>query len=198
MSSFDEHVKDTKSSTVPQRTRHYHLKPKFHPHGWKLEIKEGKGPIVLEVDRLPTTVPHYKLHSHKSPKMIPLKIKSTTIEDVIRYTLFEGNQEQMSIQWAFNSSVVLLRNQQRKTIARFLPITTEIVLLRTPTGSVARLRFKEKPAPVHYQIECEAQIGLQWLYAIVLYSIARIERIEIPPLPKDKVNQEEEKPPART
>jgi hypothetical protein len=121
-----------------------------------------------------------------------MKIKSTTIEDVSRYTLFKGNQEQLSIRSSTNSPVVLLRNQQRKTIARFSPLSPEVVLLRTHTASVARLRFKKKPAPLHFQVECKTEADLQWLYAIILYSIAQIETPETAPLPETEGVQDED------
>jgi hypothetical protein len=196
MSPSNNHLKTPKPSPDLQRTCHYILKSCLHPHGWKLEVKEHNGSMLFEVIRLPTAPPYYKLHSHKVHNVIPMKIKSTTIEDVLHYTLFEGNQEQLSIRSILKTPVVHLRNQQRKTIARFLPFTPKITLLRAPTGSVARLRFKEITSPLHFQIECDAEPGLQWLYAIILYSIARLEIMEADSPQLGKTEQNAPKAPA--
>jgi hypothetical protein len=66
-----------------------------------------------------------------------------------------------------------------------MPITSEIVLLRTPSLSVARLRFKDKPAPLRYQIECNTDADPKWLLASILYSIARVETAETPPFSEE-------------
>ncbi len=185
MSRSGEPVKTTKSSQDSQRSQHYVLKPSLHPHGWKLEVREGKGHLLYEITRLPTQPIRYRLKSPKPTIRNLLKIKTLTIEDVTRYSLVNGTEEQLSIRATPNASVVLLRNQERKTIARFSPLNPEVVILRTPTRSIARLRFKEKPSPLHFQVESEATAGLQWLHAIILYTVARIETSKPAPLPEE-------------
>jgi hypothetical protein len=183
-------MKISASSKNAQRTQHYVLQPSLHPHGWKLEVKEGTGPLLYTIFRRPTTPPTFKVHSSKPSKAESLRIKSKLMEDVVHYTLLEGTQEQLSIRTISNSPLVSVRDQQRKTIARFSPISPEIVLLRTHTGSVARLRIKERAAPLKVQIECEAKPGVEWLYAIILYIIARIESPK--PIPQQEEDQVEE------
>ena len=195
MSHSDEPVKISNSSKNSQRTQHYLLKPSLHPHGWKLDVKEGTGTPLFKVLKHPTIPTHYKLYSFKSQNLTPWKIKITTIEDVIRYTLFDETQEQFSIRKTPKSPIVLFRNRQRNTLARFSPLSSEIILLRTPTTSVAQLRFKERPPPLHFQVECETEPDLQWLYAIILYVIARIEMPEPAPHPTEKSIQKTNKAP---
>jgi hypothetical protein len=112
---------------------------------------------------------------------------------VLRYTLTEGDDELLSIHSVLNSPSVRLQNEHRQTIARFSTFSQEIVIIRTPTASVARLKFKEKPAPLKFQVSCTAEAGLQWLYAIILYTIARIEAEDATPLPEvDEIHELEE------
>ncbi len=173
-----EIVKTVKSSKSSKRTKNYILKPALHPNGWKLQIGEGDGTPLFTVLKHPTTPPQFKLLPENKQKVSPLRIRTTAVRDVLRYTLFEDRQELLSILHALNSPVVSVRNQQRETIARFSTLSPEIVLLRAIRGSVAYLRFKEKPEPLGFQIECEAQPSNQWLYAIILYVVARIESYE--------------------
>jgi hypothetical protein len=186
MSHSEEPVKSPPALRGSSRTHRYFLTPSLHPHGWKLTIQEEGAPPLFRVIRHPTVPTFYKLHSLKSQKDVVLKIKSTTIEDVTRYSLVEKNQEQLSIRSTSTSPVVFLRNQQRKTIGHFLPISPEIILLRTPNATVARVRLKEKPPPLRYQIECEIRDKQKWLFAVLLYSIFRIEVAESVPSPQEK------------
>lgn len=174
------------------RTQKYVLHPSLHPHGWKLEVRESTGNLLYEILRHPTQPIQFKLQSPKSQTNNLLKIKTRTIGDVLRYSLFEGKQEQLSLRLIPNAPVVLLRNQERKTIARFSPLRPDVVILRTPTASVARLRFKEKPSPLHFQIECETVAGEEWFYAIILYTVARIEAAQPEPLRDNEVMQDED------
>jgi hypothetical protein len=186
MSHSEEPVKSHLDLQGSSRTHHYFLTPSLHPHRWKLTIQEEGGPPLFRIIRHPTVPPFFKLRSLKSQKDKVLKIKSTTIEDVTRYSLVEKKQEQLSIRSTSTSPVVFLRNQQRKTIGHFLPISPEIILLRTPNATVARLRLKEKPPPLRFQIECEIRDRQQWLFAVLLYTIFRIEVAESVPLPQEK------------
>jgi hypothetical protein len=179
MAGPHESVKTSTSSKVSERTRNYILKPILHPNGWKLEVQEKKnGTLLFTVIKHPTTPPQFKLVPTNESKDGPLRIRATAVRDVLRYTLFKDKQETLSILQALNSPLVSVRNQQRETIARFSTLSPEIVLLRVIRGSVARLRLKEKPEPFGFQIECEVQPGDQWIYAIILYAVARIESYE--------------------
>ncbi|MFX1576412.1 MAG: hypothetical protein ACFFCF_04490 [Promethearchaeota archaeon] len=186
MARSEKSVKSHPDLQGSSRTQRYFLTPSLHPHGWKLTIQEEGGPSLYQIIRHPTVPPFFKLRSLKSQKDEVLKIKSTRIEDITRYSLVEKNQEQLSIRSTSTSPVVFLRNQQRKTIGHFLPISPEIILLRTPNATVARLRLKEKPPPLRLQIECEIRDKQQWLFAVLLYSIFRIEVAESVPLPQEK------------
>ena len=186
MSRFDESGRAATPSQTSQRTHHYVLKPTLHPHGWKLVINDGSGTLLYEVTRHPTTPVHYKLRASKTPKSTPLKIKSVKIGHVLRYTLTEGDDELLSIYLGLNAPSVRVQDKQRQTIARFSNINEEIVMLRTPTASVARIKFKEKPAPLNVQVNCTAEGDLQWLYAIILYTVARIEDEDVTLLPEEE------------
>ena len=191
MSHSGEPAKTTKSSQDSQRSHHYVLKPSLHLHGWKLEVRADTGHLLYEITRLPTQPIRYRLKSPEQTTGNPLKIKTLTIDDVTRYSLVDGAKELLSIRATPTTSMVLLRDQERKTIARFSPLNPEVVILRTPTTSIARLRFKEKPAPLHFQVESEAIKGLQWLHAVILYTVARIEAHKPGPLPEE-VDQDED------
>jgi len=185
-------VKTLKSSKVSERTQHYILKPTLHPNGWKLEVRAGNGTLLFTVLKHPTTPHQFKLLPANEQKVSPLRIRTTAVRDVLRYTLREDRQELLSILQALNSPLVSVRNQQRETIARFSPLSPEIVLLRAISGSVAHLRFKEKPEPLGFQIECEAQPSDQWLYAIILYAVTRIESYEPLSRLEEKTQQDED------
>ncbi|MFX1317603.1 MAG: hypothetical protein ACFE9D_00565 [Promethearchaeota archaeon] len=185
-------VKTTKYSEVSERTQHYILKPFLHPNGWKLEVREGNGLLLFTVLKHPTTPPQFKLLPANKQKIGSLRIKTTVVRDVLRYTLRQGKQELLSILQALNSPLVSVRNQQHETIARFSTLSPEIVLLRAIRGSVAHLRFKEKPEPFGFQIECDAQPLNQWLYAIILYAVARIESYEPNSHLEEKTQQDED------
>jgi hypothetical protein len=193
MSRFDESGRVTTPSQTSQRTHHYILKPSLHPHGWKITVRDGSGTLLYEVLRHPTTPIQYKLHSGKKPESTPLTIKSAYIGHVLRYTLIKGDDALLSIHLVVNPPSVRLQNEQRQTIARFSIISQEIVIIRTPTASVARLKFKKKPAPLNFQVNCTAEEGLQWLFAIILYTVACIEAEDATPLPElDELHEEEE------
>ncbi len=193
MSYYDEPKKRIISSMDSRQTLHYVLKSSLHHHGWKLEVRELKGPLLFKVIRHPIHPSYYKLQSLNSQKINPMKIKSLLFEDTFRYVLYDGNKEQVSILSDQNSPEVLFRNHQRKTIARFSPLSSEVVLLRTPRATVARLRFKEKPTPLSFKVECEAEVGLQWLFALILYSVAHIENTKPTPHPEKTELEEDEK-----
>ncbi len=193
MSKSDESEKATTPSQTSLRTHHYLLKPSLHPHGWKLEVRDGSGSPLYEVTKHPTTPIHYKLRPIKTPDSTPMKIKSAYIGHVLRYTLIKGDNELLSIHSVLNSPLVRIRNEQRQTIARFSALSQDLVIIRTPTALVARLKFKEKPTPLNFQVNCTAEAGLQWLYAIMLYTVARIEAEDATPLPEiDELHGEEE------
>lgn len=193
MSQSDESGRVPTPSQTSPRTHYYILKPSLHPHRWKIEVRDGSGTLLYGVTRHPTTPLHYKLRSKKKPKSAPLKIKTAYIGQVLRYTLTDGNDELLSIHSVLDSPSVRLQNAQRQTIARFSTISQELVIIRTPTASVARLKFKEKPSPLNFQVSCTAEAGLQWLYAIILYTVARIEAVDATPLPEeDELTEEEE------
>jgi hypothetical protein len=191
MARSDESVKSSKSSKNFQRTQRYILKPALHPNGWKLEVMEGTGTLLFTVLSHPTTPPHFKLLPANQQKTHPLRIKVHSIRDVRRYTLLKDKQELVSLLQTPNSPLVSVRNHQRETIARFSPLSPEIVLLRAIPSSVARLRVKERPEPLRYQIEAKAQPGDQWLHAIILYAIARIELPEPAPLSEEEIEHDE-------
>ena len=107
------------------------------------------------------------------------------IGPVLRYTLTEGDDELLSILSVLNAPSVRVQDKHRQTIARFTSMSQEIVILRTPTASVARIKFKEKPAPLNFQVNCTAEGGLPWLYAIILYTVSRIEAEDATPLPEE-------------
>ena len=192
MANPPESVKISESSKVSERTQNYILKPTLHPNGWKLEVKEGNGALLFSVLRYPTAPPQFKLLPANEQKIGPLRIRTTAVGDVLRYTLRDDKQELLSILQALNSPLVSVRNQQRETIARFSALSPDIVLLRALQGSVARLRFMEKPGPLRFQIECDAQHGDQWLYAVILYTVARIESPEATPRLEEKPEQDED------
>ncbi len=180
MTSTDEHRKVSLPSLASQQPTHYLLTPLLHPNGWRLEVRNDEGTLFYNVTRKLTEPISYILYSYKPIKTPPRKIKSTPLDNVPRFSLYKDRLEQLSILSILPSSIVLVRSPSRKVIARFIPLTSKIVFLRTPTTSVGRLRFKDKPAPLHYQIECRTDPNPQWLLASILYAIARIETAETP------------------
>jgi hypothetical protein len=197
MARSDESVKSSQSSKNFQRTKRYILKPALHPNGWKLEVTEGTGALLFTVLSHPTIPPHFKLHPAHQQKTHPMRIKFHAVKDVRRYTLLKDKQELLSILQTPHHPLVSVRNPQRETIARFSLLSSEIVLLRAIPGSVARLRIKERPEPLRFQIETEAQPGDQWLHAIILYAIALIESSEPTPFPEEEKEHDEDMTPEK-
>lgn len=175
MSHTEKSVKHPDSSKTSQRTEQYVLRPKLHPGGWKLQVQNSSGQTILQITRRSTTPPRYNARIFPPYEIEPFVIKSMTIGDVQRYSLIENGHEALSIRRVTSSQVVLLRDAQRQVVARFTPISSEIILLRTDTTSVGRLRFKETPGVFGFIADCSTVAELRWLHAVILYVIARLE-----------------------
>lgn len=190
MTYTDELGKVSPPSSASQPPSQYILTPLLHPNGWKLEVRDKEETLFHKVTRKLTEPISYTLHSYKPIKAPPMKIKSTSINGVPRFSLYKGHLEQLSILLTLPSSTILVRESSRKVIARFIPLTPEIVHLCTPTTSVGRLRFKDKPAPLHYQIECHLDSDSTWLLASILYTITRMETAATPSISAEEIPTE--------
>jgi hypothetical protein len=65
----------------------------------------------------------------------------------------------------------------RRAIARFRSLGPDIVILRTSTAVVARLRFTEYAAPAGLRVVCDAKDGQEWLLAALLYVVQFSEKM---------------------
>ncbi|MFW9983346.1 MAG: hypothetical protein ACFFCB_01290 [Candidatus Odinarchaeota archaeon] len=96
--------------------------------------------------------------------------------------------------------MVLLRDAQRQIVARFTPISPEIILLRTDATSVGQIRFKETPGAFGFIAICNTVAELRWLQGVILYVIAQLEEkmtaplIETPEFEESNTEPETEAP----
>ena len=93
-----------------------------------------------------------------------------------RYTLFDEGLEHLSLLQVSSSPEFLLRDANRRVVARFRPLGPGLVVLRTPSTVVARLRLTEYGAPAGLRVDCDAEGGLEWLLAVLLYAVVLTEQ----------------------
>lgn len=184
MSPADKSVKQGDSLKTGQRTEQYVLRPKLHPGGWKLLIQKTSGLTLLQITRRSTTPPRYLAKPFPPFEIKPFVIKALTVGEVQRYSVFANGHEVLSIRQAASPQVVLLRDAQRRAVARFTPISPEIILLRTDAASVGRIRFKDTPGAFGFIAFCNTVAELRWLQGVILYVIARLEEKMATPLNK--------------
>ncbi|MFW9830259.1 MAG: hypothetical protein ACFFD8_00555 [Candidatus Thorarchaeota archaeon] len=174
MSSSGAGPKKPQSPFVSSRTRRYVLRPRRHPNGWKLEITDATDQSLLEITSRSTSPIRYHIESTNSTDSELLVIKPANIGDVIRYSLMKADYEQLSLNFTISSPRVSLRNHNRNIIAHFTPLTPYIILLRTTTSLVARLRIKQSPNLLGFVFQCETTPETKWLHGVMLFSIAYI------------------------
>ncbi|MFX0079483.1 MAG: hypothetical protein ACFE8O_09620 [Candidatus Hermodarchaeota archaeon] len=182
MSSADKSVKQGDSLKADHRTEQYVLRPKPYPGGWKLLIQKTSGHTLLQIIRRSTTPPHYLAKAFPPFEIKPFVIKALTVGEVQRYSIIANEQEALSIRQAASPQVVLLRDAQRQILARFTPISPEIILLRKDASSVGRIRFKDTPRAFGFIAFCKIIAELRWLHGIILYVIAQLEEKAATPL----------------
>jgi len=197
MSHADKSVKQGDSLKTGQRTEQYVLRPKFHPGGWKLLIQKTSGQTLLQITRRSTTPPRYLAKSIPPFEIKPFFIKAITVGEVQRYSLIANGHEVLSIRQAASPQVVLLRDAQRQVVARFMPISPKIILLRTDATSVGRIRFKDTPGAFGFIAFCNTVAELRWLQGVLLYVIAQLEeKITTPPIKRPELEESNAEPEA--
>jgi hypothetical protein len=92
-----------------------------------------------------------------------------------RYTLFDEGLEHLSLLQASSSAEFLLRDANRRVVARFKSLGPGLVVLRTPSTVVARLRLTEYAEPAGLRVDCDAEEELEWLLAVLLYAVVLTE-----------------------
>ncbi len=200
MPHADKSVKQRDSLKTDLRTERYILRPKLHPSGWKLLIQKTSGHTLLQIRRRSTTPPRYLAKPFVPFEIKPFVIKSKTIGEVQSYSVIADGEETLSIRQATSPQVVLLRDAQRQIVARFTPISPEIILLRTDATSVGQIRFKETPGAFGFIAICNTVAELRWLQGVILYVIAQLEEkmavspIETPELEESNTEPETEAP----
>jgi len=175
MSHSDKSVKQGPSLEADQRTEQYILRAKLHPSGWKLLLQKTSGHTLLQITRRSTTPPRYLAKTFPPFEIKPFVIKALTVGEVQRYSLIANGHDALSIRQAASPQVVLLQDAQRQTIARFTPISPEIILLRTDTTSVGRIRSKDTPGAFGFITFCSTVAELRWLHGVILYVITKLE-----------------------
>ncbi|MFX1299370.1 MAG: hypothetical protein ACFFAL_03495 [Promethearchaeota archaeon] len=200
MSHSDKSVKQGTSSKADQRIEQYVLRPKPHPSGWKLLIQKTSGHTLLQITRRSTIPPRYLAKAFPPFEIQPFVIKVLTIGEVQRYSIIANGHDILSIRQATSPQVALLQDAQRQTIARFTPISPEIILLRTDTTSVGRIRFKDTPSAFGFIAFCNTGVELRWLHGVILYVITKLEEkiakpfIETPELEESNAEPEADAP----
>lgn len=94
-----------------------------------------------------------------------------------RYTLSDGGLEHLSLLQASSSAEFVLRDGKRRPIARFKPLGPGMVVLRTPSAVIARLRLTEHAAPAGLRVDCDVEDGSEWLLAVLLYAVVVTEQM---------------------
>ncbi len=200
MSHADKSVKQGESLKTEKLTEQYVLRPKLHPDGWKLLVQNASGQTLIQIIRRSTTPPRYHAQPIPPFEIKPFVIKAMTIREVRRYSIIANGHETLSIRQTASPQVVLLRDAQRQIVARFTPISPEIIILRTDATSVGRIRFKDTPGTIGFIAVCNTFAELRWLQGVMLYVIAQLEEkmatplIESPELEESNAEPEAEAP----
>lgn len=175
MSPSKEPGKKIVPPTPTRQKEHYTLLPKLHPNKWKLIVLDYAGQEIFHLTRLPTNPMRYRGQAIQPANVHPITIKTTKIGAIAYYSLFAANEELFSIRYPVSSPIVTLWGKNRKVIAHFKPISSDLIFLQTDSTRIARIHFKEKPSPLGLVIESQVDSENHWLYAIILYAIACIE-----------------------
>ncbi|MFX0167922.1 MAG: hypothetical protein ACFE89_01085 [Candidatus Hodarchaeota archaeon] len=179
------------SDTLPL-SELYRILPRLDTHKWKLDLTNADGDILYQVSRHPTAPPRYQIHAMQSPEPNALTIRVKSFDGIQRFTLYSAEKQHFSLRSSVSSNQLLLQDPQRRILARFIPITPEITLMRSTTSRVARIRFKDHPSPFGIAIECKINQPEKWLLAILLYVVERIEALTTrspPPEPHKTENE---------
>ncbi len=175
MSSSKELGNKSVPLTSKTQKGHYVLLPKLHPNRWKLVVLDLAGREIFHVIRLPTNIIRYRIQAIPPVNDNPITVKTIKVGTLQYYSLFVTTEEQFSIRFPSSSPIVTLYGKNRKVVAYFKPLHSDIVFLQTDTKRVARIQFKEKPSVLGFAIKSEVEPENHWLYAIILYAIAWIE-----------------------
>lgn len=125
----------------------------------------------------PTEPSRYVISPADGDQGKALIVKLVQIGSEARYTLFDQRSEHLSLLQASSSAEFLLRDSNRRVVARFRQLGPGLVVLGTPTTVVARLRLSEYAAPAGLRVDCEAEEKLEWLLAVLLYAIVLTEQM---------------------
>jgi hypothetical protein len=169
----------------------YHIIPISFTPKWKLELTNTSGAVLYRVTRRPTAPPCFQIQpggSDDSSASLPVRVKA--INGNARFTLYKEEERRYIIRRAVSTPQLLLQDASRQVLARFIPMTPEITILRTPIGTVARIRAKAHPSPIGMVIECKITQPQKWLLPVLLYAIIRFEEGEPIPLPETEPTEE--------
>jgi len=151
----------------------YIIKPRPHPSGFALHVEDTQNNLVYRINSRVTYQQRYLI---KLPDDSLLEIKPILLGTTRRYKLLENGAELLSIHQGSSSGEFFLRDSKRKIIAHFIPITSMKILLRSTTSVVARISLLEYPPPRGFHIICDVNNNNQWVYAVLMYTVASIDK----------------------
>ena len=170
---------------------HYHIIPLSFTPKWKLEITNTSGAVLYRVTRRPTAPPRFQIQPvGRDNASVSLTVRVKAINQNARFTLYMDKERRYTIRRAVSTAQFLLQDASRQILARFILLTPEITILRTPTGTVAQIRAKAHPSPIGMTIECKITRPQKWLLPVLLYAIFRFEEGESTPLPETESPEE--------
>jgi hypothetical protein len=172
----------------------YQFIPRMAPSGWKLRLTSTNDDVLYHVSRRPTTPPRYRIHPVKNHETKPLTIRVKVVNGNVRFTLYEDQTQIFSIRPAATTRQFLLQDAQRRILAKFVPITPNTILMRSDTGTVARIRAKEQPSPMGWKVECKISDPQTWLLGVLLYVVIRIEDFNSASRPESSDQEFESEP----
>jgi len=177
----------TDSPELPPSGELYYIIPLSFTPKWKLELTNATGDVIYRVSRRPTAPPLYLIQPVSGDEpLASLTIRVKVSNRDVRFILYKGEERLYIMRLNITKQQFLVQNSSREILARFIPITPEITLLRTIIGNVARIRAKVHPSPIGVTMECKITQPQKWLLPVLLYAIARIEEvISAPPHEKE-------------
>ena len=169
----------------------YHIIPLSITPKWKLELTNASGNVLYTVTRRPTALPRFQIQPVGSDaSSVSLTVRVKTINGNTRFILYRDKARRYTIRRAVSTPQLLLQDSSRKILARFIPITEEIAILRNPSETLARIRAKAHPSHIGMTLECKITAPQKWLLPVLLYAIFRFEEGESTPLPEIKPTEE--------
>ncbi len=165
-----------KTSTPPDSIPYtIHYRP--YPSGLKLHVNDALNQPIYHIYRQSSIAQSYTIRDLRNLYSTSLQIKIKELSMGKHYILTANHITQLSIRPSPIPKELLLLDTHQKIIARFLSLRSNLVVLRTTNAEFARIHVFKLPSPRKLKIKANLHPDQQWLFALFLYAIAKVEHI---------------------